>query len=98
VHAGGIGQDAVGVEHDRVQAIQEEGRRTAARLGHTGILSPARLRQDRPASSGRIRFIADSGMGPMPPPGRDLRLYGDGLDRAILRGAMRNCSLGGEVR
>jgi len=25
----------------------------------------------------------------MPPPGRDLRLYGDGLDRAILRGAMR---------
>ena len=46
----------------------------------------------------RDKFIADSGMGPMPPPGRDLRLYGDGLDSAILRGAMRNCSLGGEVR
>jgi hypothetical protein len=62
MHAGGIGQHAVGVEHDGLEAVQGQTRQ--GRLGHAGIVPPAAHRED-PLLSGRrqgvrLRFGGDA--------------------------------------
>ena len=79
VDAGGVGEDAIGVEHDGLQAVQGEG--GPAMPGHAGVLSPTVVR-------GPIALLPsctmDSiltvqrppDMGRTPLAGGDLRLYG----------------------
>ena len=69
VHAGGVGEHAVGVEHDRFQAVQREG--GPAGLGHARILSPGHRFQGSAFTvrTRTWRALATLGVGGIRPPG-----------------------------